>query len=159
MVARSFRIAEELARGVKTCSRCKQEKPLSSYSTNGKSAATGLPVRRPSCYECAREVNKKWRDENPVRVRDLTLNKLYGITVEQYGIMLVAQGSVCAICRQPEPAIDHRTGDVRRLSVDHCHDTGAVRGLLCTLCNQGIGQFKNDPELLRSAIRYLQVTN
>ncbi len=56
--------------------------------------------------------------------------KLYGITLEQYEEMLEAQGGVCKICGDPPP-----TGRKKYLSVDHCHQTGRVRGLLCTQCN------------------------
>lgn len=63
--------------------------------------------------------------------------------------MFASQGGVCAICRQPEG----REG--RSLSVDHDHDSGVVRGLLCDSCNVGLGRFRDDPELVRSALEYL----
>jgi len=74
---------------------------------------------------------------------------VYGITIEQYGEMLEAQGGVCAICREPCPS-------GKNLAVDHCHETGAVRGLLCARCNSGIGQFLDSPDRLRAAIGYLE---
>jgi hypothetical protein len=72
----------------------------------------------------------------------------YGITLEEYAAMFAAQDGRCAVCRTP--------GGVRRLSVDHHHQTGQVRELLCGKCNVGIGQFNEDPELLTLAIRYLE---
>lgn len=63
--------------------------------------------------------------------------------------MLREQGGTCAIC--------HGTETVGRLAVDHCHSTGRVRGLLCTNCNQAIGKLKDDSQLLRNAINYLEV--
>lgn len=72
----------------------------------------------------------------------------YGITPDQFNDMLKKQGGVCAICRQPCPRNP-------RLSVDHCHQTGRVRGLLCSHCNVGLGHFRHDHNRLRSAITYL----
>lgn len=62
--------------------------------------------------------------------------------------MLAAQGGRCAICRQ-EPGR-------RALDVDHSHETGAVRGLLCELCNKGLGCFRDSLDALRRAVVYLE---
>jgi hypothetical protein len=72
-----------------------------------------------------------------------------GVTPEQYDEMLSAQGGTCAICEQ----VDHLG---RRLAVDHDHETGEVRGLLCGRCNTMLGQMNDDPELLRRAASYLE---
>jgi hypothetical protein len=71
----------------------------------------------------------------------------YGITPEQYSEMLAAQNSKCAICGKH---------DELNLAVDHCHETGQIRGLLCKYCNGGIGFLKDSIELLENAIKYLQ---
>ena len=76
------------------------------------------------------------------------LKKMYGITLDEYDELLEKQGGVCAICSQSCP-----TG--RHLAVDHDHDTGVVRGLLCTRCNIGLGQLRNITNLARSIV-YLQ---
>lgn len=74
----------------------------------------------------------------------------YGITVEQYDAMLAAQNGVCAICF-------NATGEKKyRLSVDHDHTTGRVRGLLCGGCNVTLGHMKDDPQLLYQAMDYLR---
>lgn len=80
--------------------------------------------------------------------RACTIKSRYGITVETYEKMLVDQGGVCAICKKA-----CNTG--KRLSVDHDHDTGKVRGILCQRCNRGIGHFKSIEDL-ESAVSYLK---
>lgn len=78
----------------------------------------------------------------------------YGITVEDYHALEKSQGYVCAICKKPES--NRWSVDVPfSLAVDHDHNTGIVRGLLCGNCNTGIGKFYDSKELLESAIRYL----
>lgn len=79
------------------------------------------------------------------------------ITLEQYFGMVESQDNKCAICGLKESCIDGRSADKkpRRLSVDHCHRTGNVRGLLCHACNTAIGKFKDDIELLQKAIKYI----
>lgn len=66
--------------------------------------------------------------------------------------MLVAQNGGCVICGSPSPK---RKGSVH-LVVDHCHKTGAVRGLLCYRCNVGLGNFEDDPTLVAAALEYLK---
>ena len=70
------------------------------------------------------------------------------MTEEQYQEKLLAQGGVCWICGRPPKT--------RHLNVDHNHKTKKVRGLLCFLCNQGIGFFRDNPEFLLRAIDYLR---
>jgi Recombination endonuclease VII len=94
--------------------------------------------------------NKLKRSSDPKHQeihRRSDLKQLYGISVEEYAALLAAQHDVCAICKKK---------DRKRLSVDHCHDTRTVRGLLCTKCNLGLGYFDDDPERLRAAIAYLK---
>lgn len=98
---------------------------------------------------------RRWNIANVEKVRDSALRKMYGISLSTYKQMLDAQDGKCAICKKEEFVVDRKTDKVRELAVDHCHDTGTVRGLLCTNCNRGIGHFKDDAELLREAIYYL----
>lgn len=81
------------------------------------------------------------------------LKHAYGILPEQYDQMSLDQGGVCAICRKPETATFK--GHTKRLSVDHDHGTGRVRGLLCTACNTLLGHARDNVEVLREAIVYL----
>jgi hypothetical protein len=72
------------------------------------------------------------------------LKAKYGITDEDYDAMAEAQGYRCAICESDAPFV-----------VDHCHQTGRVRGLLCHNCNVGLGHFKDNPQILTAALQYL----
>ncbi len=96
------------------------------------------------------EYAKKWRDANPLAAKSIDLKKMYGIDLDEYLVMLDAQGGVCAICGEKE-----KDSRFEYLSVDHCHTTGKVRGLLCNACNRAIGGLKDNPELLRKALLYL----
>jgi hypothetical protein len=82
------------------------------------------------------------------------LNRLYGLTPQAYATMLERQGGRCAICSHAETAMN-RDGRMNPLAVDHDHETRAVRALLCSRCNRGLGLFKDDPELLIQAAAYL----
>lgn len=94
--------------------------------------------------------DKEWRRKNPDAYRSIILKHRYGITVEDFNKMLEAQNNVCAICKNKE-TIKGKSN----LSIDHCHDTRKVRGLLCDSCNKGIGFFKNSPEFLNNAYEYI----
>lgn len=83
------------------------------------------------------------------RAADLRLQREYGITLAQYNKVLKFQDGVCAICERPPG----RT----RLSVDHCHRTGLLRGLLCNRCNRAIAHFQDDASRLEKAALYLVV--
>lgn len=92
----------------------------------------------PRCRKC-----------DSARQHALRIQKVYGITIEAYNLLLEWQGGVCYICRKPSR--------VRRLAVDHDHKTGKVRGLLCRRCNREIlGYFANDQvDVFQRAIDYL----
>lgn len=96
---------------------------------------------------CSEECRKKEVSVlQQLQNRELQL-KRYGLTVESFDALLASQGGVCAICAGPA------TG--RGWHVDHCHDTGRVRGVLCHQCNVGLGHFHDDPVRLRAAVKYL----
>lgn len=90
------------------------------------------------------------RSVDPETRRAARLRIKYGLSVQEFDSLLEQQGGKCAIC----PAA---VGDKRGLPlyVDHCHDSGAVRGLLCADCNFGLGKFRDDPALLIKAAEYL----
>ena len=98
----------------------------------------GGPNKCPQCV-----IEMKGADH----LRRAALRLKYGLTMEAYTAMLDEQGGACAICGSAP--------DGRPLHVDHDHATGAVRGLLCGLCNAGLGNYRDDPALLAKAIAYL----
>jgi|GEM_PF-2876356 len=89
--------------------------------------------------------------ERSAKLHKWRLKSSYGLTPEDYEELLASQGNACAICQTKEPG-----GKRKVFSVDHCHESGKIRGLLCAGCNLGLGKFKDDPELLCSAIAYLK---
>jgi hypothetical protein len=109
----------------------------------------------------AREERRRKRREryDAAKIKDYLLRQTYGISASEYEARVKAQGGVCAICRRAERGVDKRLGTSRKLAVDHCHKTGIVWGLLCRGCNQGLGQFGDDPTQLRAALRYLEDNN
>lgn len=128
----------------KTCRRCKQDKPLEAFSLN----RNGTHGRNTTCRTCACEVTAAWHAANPGARHRQKLAK-YGLTPESYAELLDAQGGVCAICERPPPG-------ERMLAVDHDHDTGEVRGLLCSNCNTALGLLgDNAASLLVVMVNYL----
>jgi hypothetical protein len=89
---------------------------------------------------------RKYWLANPERRRDFRLRARYGITLAAFAALEKAQGGACAICQKLSG----------RLAVDHEHDTGAVRGLLCVLCNAGLGHFDDDEARIERALEYLR---
>ena len=79
------------------------------------------------------------------------LKRNYGISLDEYHELVKQQNGVCAICKSPPPE-----GRKKRLSIDHCHDTGVVRGLLCDNCNRSLGLLKDSIDVLENAIQYLK---
>jgi hypothetical protein len=96
---------------------------------------------------------KAYAAANPERVSFSAIKRLYGMSQEEYGSLLESQGGACAICCGPPTGRGKKSG---RYYVDHDHDTGVVRGLLCHGCNIGIGHLKDSSELLMKASKYLK---
>jgi hypothetical protein len=110
-------------------------------------------VRRPDRRIRDREKAAEWRERNRDRARYLDFRKhvvrKYGITMEQYEQFVAEHDNRCAICGS------RQSRGHERLCVDHCHDTGEIRGLLCHRCNTAIGLFLSDHSLLEAAAFYL----
>lgn len=99
------------------------------------------------CKECLQEYAKQHQTR-------LHLKKRFDLTEKEYELMLEAQNGVCAICKEEEKIIDGQSKKKKPLSVDHCHNTGRIRGLLCTACNTGIGLLRHEPYILKAAAEY-----
>lgn len=97
---------------------------------------------------------RTYREKTPLIQKARALRDSFNLSFDDYLQMFNAQNGVCAICNQPET--HRRQGKLKTLAVDHNHKTGAIRGLLCSDCNTGIGKLKDDPKVLRSAIQYLE---
>lgn len=137
----------------KPCSRCHTVKLLSEFSRCRRDGSG----HKSECKVCQSVENKLYRAKYPERVRiteqRANLKQWYGMTLAEYDTLFERQQGRCAICQQPEPVKDG--GIVKRLHVDHDHTTGKVRGLLCQCCNMGLGNFKDQANLLESAAHYL----
>ena len=134
---------------MKVCTKCKEEKPLGEFRIR---VSRGNDARHSWCKSCVKGTNK---DRSTDKEREYKLKYNFGITMLEYDRMLKDQGSVCKICGNPEVAKSN-SGVTKRLAVDHCHDTGKIRGLLCQDCNIGIGKLKDNPVLLQKAMDYLK---
>lgn len=97
------------------------------------------------CGNCARVISK----EASANAHGRALERRYGITREIYWALFDFQGGHCFICQRA-------TGKSRRLTVDHNHANGEVRGLLCRPCNNLLGLFRDDPEAFLRAVEYLK---
>lgn len=104
--------------------------------------------------EIIKKRNKKQYKSNIEKRNDYRLKYTYGITLKEYDSLYIKQGGVCDICKQPE-STRTESGLLKKLSVDHDHDTGKNRGLLCGNCNIGLGKFKDSVLFLESAKQYL----
>jgi hypothetical protein len=174
-------LLDHLYSGFKTCARCCRTKKLEQFYRRGD---TG---RQPYCKDCDRQNTAEWKESNrsqlsesirkrraknpekyrsswkdwaknnpeyiKQRARQYNLKK-YGLTETDYILMLHEQDGGCAICGATE-------GDSskKNLCVDHDHNTGKVRGLLCTACNHVIGRFEDDVNRLRRAADYIERHN
>ena len=135
----------------KTCRVCKRILPLERF---GRRSDRGEWSYRSECKECIATKQKQYRlrTKDPIQSRknwSRQLKHRFGISVEEYEQMLVAQSGGCAICGCVNV-------DERRLAVDHDHKTGRIRGLLCHHCNVVLGHVNDSPARLRQLIAYIK---
>lgn len=130
------------------CNRCGVEKPVGSF-----------PAKTLRCRQCCNEIwaeNRRKEGLDPLALRrNSKANKRYGKSGSDYYARLFhEQGGVCAICKKPE--WKEANGRTTNLCIDHNHETGKLRGLLCRSCNSAIGFLKDDLTLVRRAALYLR---
>jgi hypothetical protein len=168
------------------CGYCKQMLPSTSFNNTEQRKGAGRKCR-PCWADYMRDYRARNPDRNRVyaqRYRDkpetkekmkrrdhlrrsteegklATANRWfkyrYGLTLQDVESMIEAQDGLCAICGKPETKIDARTGEVRRLSVDHDHRTGKPRSMLCMSCNWFLARVDDDVDRLQGFIDYLEL--
>ena len=122
---------------MKPCTKCGAEKELEEFFRDSRRK----DGRKSCCKECT--------PQDPIAKRASHYKSTYGITIEDYDRMLAEQGGKCAICPRTNPV------NGGRFHVDHDHNTGKIRGLLCSNCNTSIGLAQDNPEILISAAHYI----
>jgi recombination endonuclease VII len=125
---------------MKTCSKCRHEKPMSEFSEDRRRKDGKQRI----CRQCGRdwyhEKSPEWKKSHA----RAAVCRRHGITVSQFVRMVVEQGGVCALCQVAPPT-----------HIDHSHETGKIRGVLCHPCNAALGLFRESEETLVNALRYL----
>jgi hypothetical protein len=105
--------------------------------------------------EYAKRYQREYRQLHPERVKKYEMKRHFGMPAGEYEAMHEAQKGLCAICGEPETVLDSKR-KLRSLSLDHDHATGKIRGLLCTRCNNGLGNFRDNPDVLRKGALYVE---
>lgn len=146
------------------CKKCSIEAARSRYENKSeqikayhkeynKKNKAALKEKRAAHYQDNKELHasrgKAWRAANQDKILEYGFKKAYGLTLSEYNAMFTAQDGKCKLCLGI-------SADGRRLSVDHCHSTGKVRGLLCNSCNLALGMFKDNTSVLERAIDYVR---
>lgn len=131
----------------RACVRCKTEKLISEFNK------FDIILRYPYCTNCRFNAGT-----SNYHKRKSHLKRRYEFSSQEYDALLLQQNNVCAICKNPETALNGNSKSTlpKLLSVDHNHNTKKVRGLLCHACNITIGSSKESLERLRGAIAYLE---
>lgn len=126
----------------KHCNKCNTSKKVSEFSKDTRNGGY-----QNYCKTCQAEYKRNNKDKR----RNSDYVRMYGITLTEYNKMLKEQYNCCKICGTHESKQIHN-----KLVVDHCHSSGAVRGLLCNNCNTALGLLKDDVSLFKSCIEYLE---
>lgn len=142
---------------MKTCRQCGAEKPLADFPGHNSTRDR----KRHECRACCAEYQRAYRARSADRLRRYEQGRYsedrklavrlrkYGITQKEYERMEQEQGGLCFICQKP-------CSSGRRLAVDHDHETGHVRTLLCMKCNTAEGALNGDPELGMRLVNYMR---
>ena len=141
------------------CSKCKQEKSIKDFYNSQPNwckscCAKYSKLRWEKHKKKIKAKNKDYYKKYKEKWKNYRLKKRYNITVADYNELLCQQKGCCAICGQKETS-KNKWG-LCQLAVDHDHNTGKVRGLLCTKCNLILGLAKDNIDILFKAINYLK---
>lgn len=138
----------------KVCRVCLIDKPLELFNN----AKRNKDKRNTRCKACTKVYQNELYKNNPKSRQRRDYNRTnykrltrYGINNQEYIDLLTSQGNRCAICRI---VIDNQTPKSSGF-IDHCHTTEKVRGLVCNICNIGLGSFRDNPDNLLAAVNYL----
>ena len=140
--------------GKKKCTSCGQLLSVLYFPRTSKKKGCKL---HPNCMICLKEKQRKNRLNNPEKYKKILRRhrlKKYGLSIEAFEELFKSQKGKCAICGVSEVTISESIYE--KLNVDHDHNTGRVRGLLCPNCNLGIGNLKHNINILNNAIEYLR---
>lgn len=136
----------DLYEGERTCRKCSARKQITEFHW-----ANSNLYRRRSCKSCDEARSQEVRSASPRKyaeaARNRSFKRKYGLTLDDFDAMLIEQNYRCRICWERM--------FINTTHVDHDHATGAVRGLLCTNCNLGLGHFRDDRWRLQNAMAYL----
>ena len=142
---------------MKVCTWCKEERELSEFCKN-KNSKDGLHHHCKTCSR-ARDKARYQTEARRVSKRNSEFKRYYGISEKEVSEMYQAQSGLCKICNTQMEVFSSSEDKRQTFCVDHNHDTGKVRGLLCSDCNRGIGFLKDNSEILRKAAEYLESSN
>lgn len=141
----------------KRCPRCGEFLPLNlNHFWKSSASIDGFHCY---CKKCNNKNRNDYYKKNPKRHLNSKFKRLYGINYEEYLEMEKEQNHRCAICGltlEETPFNNRWKSPNKHLSIDHCHKTGKIRGLLCGRCNIGLGYFVHNPFILINAIKYLK---
>lgn len=140
-----------LEKGSRVCDQCDTRQDITEFFWTNKRKG-----RRRKCKTCVILNAKKYRENNRDKYREYSfkwhLNANYQMSIDEYRNLLSEQSNSCFICLRPFDLNDQ----ARRPHLDHCHETGKVRGILCFRCNTALGKFQDNPDLLRKAAEYVE---
>ncbi len=131
---------------MKICTRCNESREDTDFRLKVK----GQSARRSICKFCANKLRAKWAQKNPSKVQAWLRQYNYGITSDEYSKLWATQGGLCVVCGASESVSG------RQLDVEHCHETGTIRGLACNGCNTGVGITDNPDLLVKKAMFLLK---
>lgn len=137
----------------KECGTCREVLPITSYYRSSRDGYM------PHCKHCTIEkqeasIRRKGKEFSWAKSKSTYVKRLYKITLQEYHDRLEKQNGKCGIC---QTNIESKPGYISNSAhLDHCHTTGQLRGFLCVRCNQGLGNFMDNPLLLKRAVKYLK---